>query len=382
MRKVLGKPQNWQDFESLCKKLWGDIWNIQNKIKKNGRLGQAQSGVDVYGIPNGESEYWGIQCKGKDDYSQAKITEKEILTEVSNAQKFEPKLKVFIFACTSNKDVKTEQFVRIIDQENRSKGSFEVLLFCWEDIVDLIEENIDTYNWYQHGIGQIGRYDLTVWINNFKDYPTLKPTFVNQTTIFTKPEIKPDAITKENIMALFKSNEKTKSSIPIVDQLWGLNRINKSFVTFTIILENTGAMVIEDWKFMITFLEGIRHIDNGHPFIPKLSETTWVDNKAKSVYYRPQNNSPLIQKDNKHFEVSVLIEHDATNVKFDWEILARNFSRTNSFEIKVESKFVDETITKDLFQFEENRENKIEIVGIHFTNPLYKFHFPFQSFAR
>ena len=22
----LQKPDNWQDFESLCKKLWGEIW--------------------------------------------------------------------------------------------------------------------------------------------------------------------------------------------------------------------------------------------------------------------------------------------------------------------------------------------------------------------
>ena len=50
MKKTLGKPENWQDFESLCKKLWGEIFSIPNKIKKNGRLGQEQAGVDVYGI--------------------------------------------------------------------------------------------------------------------------------------------------------------------------------------------------------------------------------------------------------------------------------------------------------------------------------------------
>ena len=46
------------------------------KIKKNGRNGQPQAGVDVYGISKGEMNYWGIQCKGKDDYVNAKLTKK------------------------------------------------------------------------------------------------------------------------------------------------------------------------------------------------------------------------------------------------------------------------------------------------------------------
>ena len=54
------KPVNWQDFESLCKKLWGEIWGCSDTIKKNGRSGQAQHGVDVYGIPKGETMYYGI----------------------------------------------------------------------------------------------------------------------------------------------------------------------------------------------------------------------------------------------------------------------------------------------------------------------------------
>jgi hypothetical protein len=46
-KKQLRKPENWQDFESLCKKLWGEIWNCP-EIKKNGRKGQPQHGVDIY----------------------------------------------------------------------------------------------------------------------------------------------------------------------------------------------------------------------------------------------------------------------------------------------------------------------------------------------
>jgi hypothetical protein len=36
--KSLRRPTSWQDFETLCKKLWGEIWSCP-EIKKNGRSG-------------------------------------------------------------------------------------------------------------------------------------------------------------------------------------------------------------------------------------------------------------------------------------------------------------------------------------------------------
>ena len=76
-KKQLRKPENWEDFERLCKKLWGEIWDCK-EIKMNGRKGQSQHGVDIYGIPKGENYYSGIQCKGKDDYTHKQLAENEI----------------------------------------------------------------------------------------------------------------------------------------------------------------------------------------------------------------------------------------------------------------------------------------------------------------
>ena len=47
LQKSLRKPENWQDFESLCKKLWGEILEMPHKIKKNGRCRKHQIGTDV-----------------------------------------------------------------------------------------------------------------------------------------------------------------------------------------------------------------------------------------------------------------------------------------------------------------------------------------------
>ena len=146
-KKHLRKPENWEDFESLCKKLWGEIWDCM-EIKKNGRKGQSQNGVDVYGIPKGAKLYYGIQCKGKDEYSHKQLTKDEIEYEINLAKSFQPPLAKFYFATTANKDSKIEEYIRIKDLKNRQDDLFEVHLFSWEDIVDLIDENKETHDWY------------------------------------------------------------------------------------------------------------------------------------------------------------------------------------------------------------------------------------------
>jgi len=168
MKKTLRKPENWQDFESLCKKLFGEMWGCPTTIKKNGRLGQSQSGVDVYGRPKSEVEYWGVQCKGKDDYVNSQLTAKEIDAEILKALDFKPALKVFCFATTANKEVRIEQYIRLKDIESRKAGSFEILLYCWEDLVDLIEENRETFNWYVNFQQYRETFDFDVYVDDEK----------------------------------------------------------------------------------------------------------------------------------------------------------------------------------------------------------------------
>lgn len=107
----LRKPSNWQGFELLCKKLWGEIWKCEDTIQRNGRRGQTQNGVDIYGMPQGAVSYYGIQCKGKDEYTNAQLTKDEIDQEIEKAQSFKPALKRFIFATTSNKDSEIEEYI-------------------------------------------------------------------------------------------------------------------------------------------------------------------------------------------------------------------------------------------------------------------------------
>jgi tetratricopeptide (TPR) repeat protein len=139
-------PRNWQDFEDLCRDVWEKIWGDHN-TQKNGRSGQPQHGVDVYGRIN-ESKWAGVQCKGKDTYSKQQLTETELIQEVEKAKTFSPKLSQFIIATTAPRDVCIQEVARLITDEHRQLGLFSVHVWSWEDILavlaghqDLIEKH-------------------------------------------------------------------------------------------------------------------------------------------------------------------------------------------------------------------------------------------------
>jgi len=331
MKKTIRKPENWQDFENLCKKLWGEIWQIPNTIKKNGRLGQEQFGVDIYGIPKGEKGYWGIQCKGKDEYSNAKLNELEIENEIEKANNFKPPLVVYIIATTANKDSKIEEYVRLKNVENQAKNTFEILLFCWEDIVDLLDENPEVLKFYLSGTHK-ARFDFKVSINEFQERHTLTPLFEKQ-IIKTKLIDK----TPSDFLGL-----KLKLLPPFTfSSLFCSNLINKSWCDFEIVMENIGLVVIEDWYFTIKFKKGIRKIYEGSYMFPNFPMTTYIDNKTKTITYRPLNNRPLIQKDNKYFEVSVLPNKKTFKVIAEWELRARDYSCNGTIEMEIKPTYIE-----------------------------------------
>ena len=56
-------PSDPVAFESLCLDLWKELW-ADPGAQKNGRSGQSQRGVDVFGCFDGK--HVGVQCKQKD----------------------------------------------------------------------------------------------------------------------------------------------------------------------------------------------------------------------------------------------------------------------------------------------------------------------------
>ena len=133
-------PKNWQDFESLCRDLWARIWGDKNTTK-HGRNGQNQNGVDVVGRDlNGSREYCGVQCKGKDNYADKKLTVAELEREVENAKGFNPKLGLLVLATSGPKDVAVERRAREITAKHEADNLFQVVVMGWLDILDRLDE--------------------------------------------------------------------------------------------------------------------------------------------------------------------------------------------------------------------------------------------------
>jgi hypothetical protein len=125
-------PQSWEEFESLCADLYARIWG-DTGTQKNGRQGQPQGGVDVYGRPNGKN-YTGVQCKKKGIWPPADLTTSEIDEEVVKAKTWKPGLKHYIIATTAPNDQKAQDHARAITKAHKRKKQFSIEVVSWDEI--------------------------------------------------------------------------------------------------------------------------------------------------------------------------------------------------------------------------------------------------------
>ena len=368
MKKSIRPPENWQDFETLCKRLFGETWGCSNTIKKNGRLGQPQSGIDIYGVPKGESEYWGIQCKGKDSYQQKKLTKREIESEIAKAREFQPPLKTFAIATTAAKDVGIEEFVRQKDVESRVSGSFEIILYAWEDIADLIEENRDTYHWYVNEVQFRDKYDVTVEFDHGGNECVVRPKFLCKTTHY---QYDPVRVYQDRLLEVQQSSYLDFLKLPrtVFDPP---DKINHSWCSFTTRILNSGGMVLDDWRLTLFFPDTVRCIDDDfnedirtmvirHSSGIPSNRTTWAcdDN---SLVYEPLNKDSLIQKDSRSFKAHFIPRPNIPQIEVKWELLARDFDKEGVLTFKVEPEFEEKTEIVYVAEYSEIQEPKEEIL--------------------
>ncbi len=343
-------PENWQDFETLCKKLWGEIWNCSDTIKKNGRSGQVQNGVDVSGAPNNGVEYYGIQCKGKDNYTNSQLTEKEIDTEIAKAQSFKPQLKRFYFATTAVKDAKIEEYIRLKNVENQTKGGFSIDIYSWEDIVDLLKENRDTYNWYISDCQYVDNSDVEI---------TAEESVVNPVYYRT---------TKKYV---YSQNQSIFSALGLEagDLSFSLHGgVDYRIRTVTISIINNGSTVLSDYKMYMWF-SGVEKVSNGEYFSPfETSEIRAIQNERRELFevrdcetdlvFEPKNKR-LVQNDSKTFTADVTPLEDAKEIIIEWEFLSDGYSKEGKMSIPVENVYEDREKAISVSSLIEEREEII-----------------------
>jgi len=157
-------PKNWQDFENICHRLWIEIWNDHN-AQKNGRQGQSQHGVDIFGKPIYTSNYHGIQCKDKDNRLGSILTETELKNECKKAANFKPLLSTFTLATTSQRDEKIQRYYRTLN--HAQIFPFEIFVWSWDDIEAEIIYRPMILNHYYPGIQIVHDNLMKIKLNRY-----------------------------------------------------------------------------------------------------------------------------------------------------------------------------------------------------------------------
>ena len=103
------RPKDWQAFERHSRVLFEHVLGDPN-TQKNGREGQPQHGVDIFGKRGGgNGPTVGIQCKGKDTDYGGGVTRSELRSEVEKTRKFKPDIKEFILITTAPDDAEIQE---------------------------------------------------------------------------------------------------------------------------------------------------------------------------------------------------------------------------------------------------------------------------------
>lgn len=164
------KITDGERFEYLCRDLWRNYTNYEF-VELNGRKGQRQFGVDVFGRDTETSAWFGIQCKVKAKGDSLKKS--EIEAEINKAKLFNPTISKFLICTTLDRDTNVQCVVRQIQSKLSRNTSFNIEVVFWDEIAERLKEegNINIYyKYYQnyfadnttfgHSIGKLFNLEL------------------------------------------------------------------------------------------------------------------------------------------------------------------------------------------------------------------------------
>lgn len=136
----LPAPADWQAFERFARDLFSAHWS-DPRAQANGRSGQAQSGVDVFGINARTGKPEGVQCKGKDARYAHSVEVEELRAEVQKALTFTPPLSHYYLVTSGVADVNVQAEARRISEAHKKAGLFGVDVYSWEQLLALLQDH-------------------------------------------------------------------------------------------------------------------------------------------------------------------------------------------------------------------------------------------------
>ena len=134
-RLQIPPPKDWSEFEDITLDALRIRWSSPS-LEKNGRSGQPQSGVDI----------WGTDDLGRPIGVQCKLTEGDLLlhvveSELKNAELFQSPFSVFYIAIIAKTDVKIQVAVRLLSHTRALAGQCAVGIVFWESLLQNLIEN-------------------------------------------------------------------------------------------------------------------------------------------------------------------------------------------------------------------------------------------------
>jgi len=131
------KIENDTILEDLIKDIFEADIPYEN-VNINGRPGQKQDGIDVYARLIESGKWIGVQCKVRS--TNRAFSKEELLLEVNQAKKFNPKISEYYLYTTLSRDATTQEFEREINEELTKDESFKFQVFFWEDIENKLKQ--------------------------------------------------------------------------------------------------------------------------------------------------------------------------------------------------------------------------------------------------
>jgi hypothetical protein len=150
-------PQSWDEFESIMLSAAKLRWQSSD-FYRNGRQGQKQDGVDIWG-DDSDGDPIGIQCKNTVDGISAAI----VRSEVKKAEAFTPALQRLYIATTAKRDKSLQKEVRDLSKARRAAGQFKVDVLFWEDVFqDLARDDsifFQHYPQFRQAVDKVKEHD-------------------------------------------------------------------------------------------------------------------------------------------------------------------------------------------------------------------------------
>jgi hypothetical protein len=127
-------PESDDVFDEMVRDACSIEWNDPT-TQRNGRSGQSQNGLDVFGYPNGPSG----RCRGAQSKLRTKgkqLSTGEIDDEIKKAQSSPLNPDQLIIVTSTGRDVALQAYVDEVSRIQTQNNSFPVKIWFWDDLIE------------------------------------------------------------------------------------------------------------------------------------------------------------------------------------------------------------------------------------------------------